>query len=283
MRRLRAAAAAYSRHACGELAAAIAYRVLFAVVPSIALLAAVLDAVLPRTARVAFVEWLLGAFPGTTVESSVEQELANAGALTSLTGLVAFVTLLWTASGMTRSLRVALGVVWDTDRRPAFVRAKLRDVTVLGALAALVLAVFLLSLAAQIAVQAGVDLSAALGLGDAADAIARAADLTVIGARHVRRAGARLPARRARDARVHGRLARGAGRRRRDRCLGLAGYAFYLVNVAGLDTIYGPLGALLALLALLYAAAAIVLFGAELLASPKRMMRGAPAERRLPS
>ena len=90
MRRLRAAAAAYSRHACGELAAAIAYRVLFAVVPSIALLAAVLDAVLPRTARVAFVEWLLGAFPGTTVESSVEQELANAGALTSLTGLVAF-------------------------------------------------------------------------------------------------------------------------------------------------------------------------------------------------
>ena len=95
---------------------------------------------------------------------------------------MAFVTLLWTASGMTRSLRVALGVVWDTDRRPAFVRAKLRDVTVLGALAALVLAVFLLSLAAQIAVQAGVDLSAALGLGDAADVIARAADLTVIGA-----------------------------------------------------------------------------------------------------
>ena len=54
-------------------------------------------------------------------------------------------------------------------------RAKLRDVAVLGALAALVLAVFLLSLAAQIAVQAGVDLSAALGLGDAADVIARAA------------------------------------------------------------------------------------------------------------
>ena len=186
MRRLRAAAAAYSRHACGELAAAIAYRVLFAIVPSLALLAAVLDAVLPRTVRVAFVEWLLGAFPGTTVESSVEQELANAGALTSLTGAVAFVTLLWTASGMTRSLRVALGVVWDTDLRPKFVRAKLRDVAVLGALAALVLAVFLLSLAAQIAVQAGVDLSAALGLGDAADVIARAADLTVIGAASTR-------------------------------------------------------------------------------------------------
>ena len=262
------AAAAYSRHACGELAAAIAYRVLFAIVPSIALLVAVLDAVLPDTARVAFVEWLLGAFPGTTVESSVEQELANAGAFTSLTGAVALATLLWTASGMTRSLRVALGVVWDTDLRPKFVRAKLRDVAVLGALAALVLAVFLLSLAAQIAVQAGVDLSAALGLGDAADAIARAADLTVIGAATfaalvlVYRLGA--PAALAftdvwRVALVAA-VAIDAG---------LAGYAFYLVNVAGLDTIYGPLGALLALLALLYTAAAIVLFGAELLASPE--------------
>ena len=217
MRRLRAAAAAYSRHACGELAAAIAYRVLFAVVPSIALLAAVLDAVLPRTARVAFVEWLLGAFPGTTVESSVEQELANAGALTSLTGLVAFVTLLWTASGMTRSLRVALGR--RVGHRPASgVRAReaarcrgarrprrARP----GGLPALA---------------GGPDRRPGRGRSQRRAGARRRGrcDRPCGGPdrhrrRHVRRAGARLPAGRPRGARVHGRLARGAGRRRRDR------------------------------------------------------------------
>ena len=113
--------------------------------------------------------------------------------------------------------------------RPAFVRAKLRDVAVLGALAALVLAVFLLSLAAQIAVQAGVDLSAALGLGDAADAIARAADLTVIGAATfaalvlVYRLGA--PAKLAFTDVWRVALVAAVAID-----VGLAGYAFYLVN-----------------------------------------------------
>ena len=47
--------------------------------------------------------------------------------------------------------------------------------------------------------------------------------------------------------------------------VGLAGYAFYLVEIASFDTIYGPLGAVLAFLALLYLAAMLLLFGAELI------------------
>ena len=34
--------------------------------------------------------------------------------------------------------------------------------------------------------------------------------------------------------------------------IGVAGYAFYLVRIASFSTIYGPLGAVLAFLALLY-------------------------------
>jgi uncharacterized BrkB/YihY/UPF0761 family membrane protein len=47
--------------------------------------------------------------------------------------------------------------------------------------------------------------------------------------------------------------------------IALAVYAFYLVRLASFDSIYGPLGAVLAFLALVYVAAALVLFGAEVI------------------
>jgi membrane protein len=265
VRRLRAAASAYSRHACSELAAAIAYRILFSLVPFLALLAAVLDAVLTEAARADVIEWLLGAVPGTTLETGVEQELERAGAVTSVAGLVAFVTLIWTASGMTRSLRVALAVVWEAGRRPTFVRAKLRDVAALVVLATLIVATFVLSLAIQLAVQAGADITAALGLGDV---VSRATELTLVSVATfaalvlVYRLGApvELAIRDVWAVAAITAVVIDAG---------LAVYAFYLVNVAGLHTLYGPLGALLAFLALLYAAAAILLFGAELIAGAR--------------
>jgi membrane protein len=262
---LRSAASAYGRHASSELAAAIAYRLLFALVPFLALLAAAL----PETARADVVAWLLEAFPGTTVERGVEQELAASATITSLAGIVAFGTLLWTASGMTRSLRVALAIVWESDTRPAFVRAKLRDIAALGVLAALLVGIFCLSLITQVAVQAGVDLSQALGLGRAAAAIVTGSELALtLGATFaalvvVYRHGAPVTVPLAvvwRPALVTA-IAIDAG---------LAAYAFYLVHVASFDTIYGPLGAALAFLALVYAAACLMLFGAELVVAAQR-------------
>src|SRR5690349_4596111 len=116
----------------------MAYRVLFSLVPFLAVLAALLDALLPASAQQDVVDWLLGAFPGTTVTDSVHQEMAGAGAVTTVAGLVAFGALIWTASGMTRSLRIALATIWELGERPAFVQAKLRDVAALGVLAALI-------------------------------------------------------------------------------------------------------------------------------------------------
>jgi membrane protein len=258
--RVRRAVDGYGRHACGELAAAIAYRILFALVPFVALLAALL----PDGARLDVVEWLFDRLPGTTVEQGVEQQLERSGTPTSLAGLIALGTLMWTASGMTRSLRVALSVVWEVERRPDFVRAKLRDVAALGVLAALLLGVFALSLASQIAVQAGVSITDALGLGGAAAVLTRAAELVVTVAATfaalvtVYRLGAPV-------ATPLARVWLSALVTTVAIDIGVAGYAFYLVQIASFDTIYGPLGAVLALLALLYVAAMLLLFGAELI------------------
>ena len=260
----RRAAEAYGRHAGSQFAAAIAYRILFSLVPFVALLATLL----PDGARADVVDWLLGRFPGATVQQGVEQQVVSSGAVTSLAGLIALGTLLWTASGMTHSLRVALAAVWETEMRPSFVGSKLRDIAALGILAALVLATFGLSLITQVAVQAGVSVTDALGLGVAATALTRGTELVVTAAATfaallvVYRLGA--PVRVSLAAIWPGALVTAVAID-----AGVAGYAFYLVRVASFDTIYGPLGAVLAFLALLYFAAVLMLFGAELVRVPK--------------
>ena len=230
---------------------------------------ALLASLLPESARIDVVGWMFDYFCGTTVEHSVEQQLAELGTPTSLAGLIALGALMWTASGMTRSLRVALSVVWELEARPDFVRAKLRDVAALGVLAALLLGVFALSLASQIAVQAGVSITDALGLGGAAAVLTRAAELVVT-------AGATFAALMI-VYRLAAPIATPLSRVWLSALVtavaidvGVAGYAFYLVRIASFDTIYGPLGAVLAFLALLYIAAMLVLFGAELIVAEPR-------------
>ena len=201
----------------------------------IALLAAVLDAVLPDTARVDVRRVAARRVPG---RHGREQRRAGArrtpaAALTGRAGGVRGAA--WTASGMTRSLRVALGVVWETGRRPAFVRAKLRDLAVLGVLAAL-------DPGGLPALAGGPDRrpgrrrpQCRAGARRGGDVIARVAELIVIGAATFvawcSSTGWARPSRLA----VHGRLARGAGRSPIAIDVGLAGYAFYLVNIAGLE------------------------------------------------
>ena len=270
---LRSALSGYGRHADAQFAAALAYRALFSFVPFVALLVTVLNVVLPDGAREDVVEWVLGSLPGTAVQESVEREMASSGALLSLAGLIALGTLLWSASGMTSALRVALTVIWEVGERPAFVRAKLRDVAALGVLATLVLAGFALSLVTQVAIQAGVHATDALGLADAGAVVSVAVELLASGAAtfaallavYGLAAPERVPFAALWPSALVMALAIDAG---------VAGYAFYLVRIANFSSIYGPLGAVFAFLALLYVIAVLVLFGAELVkataARPRR-------------
>jgi membrane protein len=279
---VRTAFDAYGRHNDAEFAAALAYRALFSLVPFVALLAAVLDAVLPTGAREDVVDWLLGALPGTEVQASVEREVARSGALTSVAGLVALGALIWSASGMTSSLRVSLGVIWESERRPDFVRAKLRDFLAVGVLATLVLTGFGLSLLTQIAIQAGISATDAIGLTEAGGIVSVGFELLVSGAAtfaallivYGLAAPERLPFSALWPSALAAAVIIDAG---------VAGYAFYLVRIASFSAIYGPLGAVLAFLALLYVAALLVLVGAELVVAtdrsrPQRVMRR-PEER----
>src|SRR5262249_1290000 len=122
----RAAASGYSRHACSQLAAGIAYRVLFSLVPFVALLLSVLELVLPEETRRDVVDWVVGQAPGTDVESAVRKTVVHPGAAMSLGGIVAVGALVWAATGMMSSIRIALGIVWSVQRG-SYARGKLRD------------------------------------------------------------------------------------------------------------------------------------------------------------
>jgi membrane protein len=266
---VRSAVSGYGRHADSQFAAALAYRALFSIVPFIALLASVLDLVLSESAREDVVDWLLGALPGVELQASVDRELASSGALTSVAGLVSFGLLMWSASGMTGSLRVALAIIWEGDSKAAFVRAKLRDMLALGVLATLVIAGFALSLLTQVAIQAGVHATDAVGLERAGKLVSVAVELAGSGvitfAALLIVYGLAPPVRLPFAALWPSALVTTVAID-----VGVAGYAFYLVRIASFSTIYGPLGAVLAFLALLYFLAMLVLFGAELVMATSR-------------
>jgi membrane protein len=266
---VRSAISGYGRHADAQFAAALAYRALFSLVPFVALLAAVLDLVLSPSAREEVVDWLLGALPGVELQASVDRELAASGALTSVAGIVSFARLMWSASGMTGALRVALATIWEGDSKPKFVRAKLRDVVALGVLATLVIGGFALSLLTQVAIQAGVHATDAVGLEGAGKVVSVGIELAASGvvtfAALLVVYGLAAPERLSFAALWPSALVMTLAID-----VGVAGYAFYLVRIASFSTIYGPLGAILAFLALLYFVAMLVLFGAELVIATSR-------------
>lgn len=65
-----AASNGYTRHATSQLAAAIAYRVLFSLVPLASFIVAIADALLPDAQRDAVARWLASAVPGEARASS---------------------------------------------------------------------------------------------------------------------------------------------------------------------------------------------------------------------
>jgi membrane protein len=126
-----------------------------------------------------------------------------------------------------------------------------------------VLAGFALSLLTQVAIQAGVHATDALGLDGAGKVVSVGLELAASGvvtfavllAIYGLAAPVRLPFSAVWLSALATALAIDVA---------VAAYAFYLVRIASFSTVYGPLGAVLAFLALLYMTAVLVLFGAEL-------------------
>ena len=254
----------YSRHGSSQFAAAISYRVLFSLVPLVALIVSVVDLVMPEGKRQEIIDWLLSAVPGPSeLDESVERAVSGAGISASLTGLVALIGLLWAASGMMASIRAAFRVIWDAERGLSYVEGKLFDFVLVLAAGVLAVLAFAAGLLVQTISTLGKDISTLTGLGAGGQAVAVLSEASVTFAltfavflllyRSV-------PPQRARFAALWpaALLASIAFN------IATTVYGLYLTNFSDFNAIYGTLGALLGFLVVNYVGAMVILGGAEL-------------------
>ena len=255
--------AKYGAHRCPQLAAAISYHVLFALVPLFTFLATVFGLLLKDEARrQELIDNIVAAFP-LTAEAGVDLDriLADLPTPVSAIGVVSIAALLWSASGMMASLRVGLSAALDDggEARPFF-QSKLVDVLLVLAVAVLLLVLFGASIVLNAieqwssTVERHVD---ALGLnvggvfGHFAASVLTFAIL--LGLYRF------VPPSRPRFGDLWiGALLAAVGAE-----LVKVGFGLYLGTVANYDLVYGSLGSVFAFLFVVYLIASVVLFGAE--------------------
>jgi membrane protein len=289
LRNARIAVATYSRTASGQRAAAISYHVLFSLVPFVALLVSALDLLLPETTERRAIEWLLGALslPGDVGES-VEDAVERTSPPATLAGAIAIVGLLWAASGMMASVRSAFRAIWASDADRPYLRGKLLDLALVLGAGILVVSAFGLTVIVQLVTETSTELATRLGgAGAATSALGSLAQLAgslalalvafLLLYRVVPPVAPRL-----RDV-VPGAIVATIGFQ-----LASAGFSIYLRHFADFDEVYGPLGAVLAFLVLVYLIAMVLLFGAcvaaawpESAVEPPTQMPEEPLRRKL--
>jgi membrane protein len=262
------AAGGYSRHATSQLAAAIAYRVLFSLVPLAAFLVAVIGVVLPSQERNEVADWMLSVVPGQALDPAVQRALTDSPVSPTAAGLVSLLVLLWSASSMMAAMRVAFRVIWENDFRRAYVRSKLLDFALVLGVGVLAIASIGATLIVQILAEIGRDLSDTLGAGNEGRILAAAAEVLTSAALTFAVLAVlyhTLPpvAPGWRSVWLPALLA----------ALGFhvltALYAAYLAQFGDLAAVYGPLGAVLGFLLVVYLGVTVILLGAELVAAQR--------------
>jgi membrane protein len=260
------AAGGYTRHATSQFAAAVSFRVLFSLVPLVAFVVSIADVLLPDKGRDAVARWLASVAPGRALDPSIEHALTSSRVPPTLAGLISLAFLLWAASGMMGSIRIAFRVIWENDRRRKYVQSKLLDFALVVGVGVVAVAAFGATLLTQVLAELGHDLSQKIGAGTQGRAVAVAAEVLTSGAltfgvlvglyRSVPPVAPRwraiwLPAVLATIG-FH---------------LATAVYALYLARFGNVTAVYGPLGAVLGFLLVVQVGVTIILLGAELTAS----------------
>jgi membrane protein len=265
----RAAGEYYGSDGCPQLAAAISYHVLFALFPFLLLLVSILGLVLQDdSVRQQVIDWITQSVP-LSEEANLDLEDALSGLATPLSaaGLISFVALLWSASGLSAALQTALNRIWKVDRGRPPARAKLVDFAIVVAGGLLVLVSFGLTIVIQVVTkatdEAAADLSA---LDDVLEVAGVATEILIpfaltfavfvllfryVPATHPRFADVWVGA-------LFAAIAFEAVK---------TGFAFYLANFSRYNLIYGSLGAVIAFLFFVYLSASFFLLGAEVAAA----------------
>lgn len=266
LRTLQRAGGAYGRDGCSQFAAAISFRVLFAIFPFALLLVSILGLVLQdEQLREELVDWLESVMP-LSEDANVDLERTIDGLATPLSaaGFVALVGLLWSASGLAAALQASLNRIWRVDRMRPIARAKLVDFAVVGCGGLLVLLSFGLTIVIQVVQEETAHAATGLSQLDAVLRVAGQATeilipfaitfATFLLLYHA------IPVSRPRLHEIWvGALLAAVGFE-----LAKTGFAYFLANFARYNVIYGSLGAVIAFLFFVYLGASIFLFGAEL-------------------
>jgi membrane protein len=264
---LRGAIRGYARHDVSQEAAAIAFRVLFSLVPLVALIVAVVDLVLPAERREEFVDWIIDTLSGSAgLEESVRRAVTQGGTRASMAGVVALAGFIWAASGMAGAIRRAFARIWEDAPREPYLRGKLVDfAVVVGAGLAAILG-FCLTLVVDAVYEFGSGLGAALGVesaeGWAGGAVAaRASTFLLIFVCFCALYRVVPPAAPRWEALWPGAAVGAVGFK-----LATTGYGAYLARFGDLSAVYGSLGVVLGFLLVVWAGSIAMLFGAEIVA-----------------
>jgi membrane protein len=200
------------------------------------------------------------------MEASVDRSLVESGASAPLISLLSLALLLWAASGMMASVRLALAVVWSVERRPRFVRAKLGDVALVACAGALLVGAFGLSVVAHVVAETGTNVAAALGWDAAGSALVALGEVVTS---WLAAATALLvvyvvvpPVRVSVADAWPSALAVAVALQ-----IAVAGFAVYAAHIADFNSVYGPVGTVFAFLVLVYLLAILVLVGGEVVAA----------------
>jgi membrane protein len=256
----------YGVHGDSQQAAAIAFRVLFSLVPLVALVVAVVDLVIPESRREEVVEWVVDLMSGSTgLEGSVRRALSQGPTAASVAGLIALVGLIWAASGMMAAIRRAFRTIWESAPGDSFVRGKAVDIAVVLGTGLAVIVGFGLSLVVDAVYEVGSDIGSAVGMEGAGGwlgaAATSAATLGLIFACFAALYRVVPPTAPRWEALWPGAAVGAIGFQ-----VATTVYAAYLANFGSLSVVYGSLGAVLGFLLVVWAGSVAMLIGAEIVA-----------------
>jgi membrane protein len=253
----------YTTNRNPQIAAAISYHVLFAVVPLFVFLGTIFGLLLRDDERRQEVtDQLVDRFPlSPEAGVDIERILAEIPTPLSVIGILSILALLWSASGMMSSVRIGITDVFDRGQGRPFFHSKLVDVILVLSLAVL----FIGLLALTIAINAIERWSETVAGGLGAAGLDRGSFLAVL-LPPVLTFGALL---------LLYRLVPQTRVRYRDLAVGALaaaiaseairiGFSYYLARVARYDLLYGALGSVFAFLLVVYLQAIVLLFGAEI-------------------
>lgn len=272
----------FQRHRCTTAAAAIAFHVLFSVFPLVLLITVVVGSRMRSVeVRNAITDGLMNALPlDASARDQINELLLVANANLPAIGIIGAIALVWSASGMLGSVRGAMELAWEGfgGTRP-FVRGKLVDAVLLTILVTVVLSSFLIGVLLSFVPQIPQDALGTSGFWYDAGAVIRAwigplssliSSVVVMVLAYKFLPKPRPALRYAfAGALIAGLLFEVARRV----------FTVYLEKIARYDLVYGSIGSIIAFLFFVYIAAMILLYGAELGASIRRVHN---ADRLLP-